>query len=497
MEKMTEKTDLEYFRAKGLMPFQAEFAVSFLESGENRYWEFVSPVGMGKTRLGAALIFYELETNLNKRLLVLAPASLLSQWQCEISAFLTKTELPCNPIIIDRKAYLELESNTTEDKSPWPFPSVILMSIDLAKRDDMVSSLISVSWDLIIFDESHLLSGGKRKTLLERLKKSEVARRGLLLTAIPKFFDNVVTKMTNWDVVDWDGRPLFPSFEKKMASIYYLRTEAESDFFRELQGFTARLPNSLSYGKFLETNMVRIASSSMYALERKLRRLFSNWGHLRNKIAHSVPWSGEDLESIQRDVSMGSDELAEVDELSQFATGEPLNFIDLYNELETLLDQIEDVSVDSKLDALISYVQEFYEDNNQTHLCIWCSYTNTVQYLGSSLQELGQPVWSNTGALGAVERMARIESFRQNGGILITTDAASEGATLEYVDECINYDLPINQQAFDQRWGRFLRLGRKRDFRMLVLKDESKTLLWEDEVFNTFADSDTSQRLFP
>jgi len=360
----------------------------------------------------------------------------------------------------------------------------------------MVSSLISVSWDLIIFDESHLLSGGKRKALLERLKKSEVARRGLLLTATPKFFDNIVTKMTNRDVVDWDGRPLFPSFEKKIAQIYYRRIEAECVFFQELQDFAARLPDSLSYGRFLETTMVRLASSSMYAIEENLRRLLFNWRHLRNKIAHNVPWTSEDLESIQRDVSMGSDDLGGIDELSQFAADEPLNFIDLYNELETLLDQIEDVSVDSKLDALISYVHEFHEDNNRTHLCIWCSYTNTVQYLSSSLQELGQSIWSITGALGAVERIDRIESFKQKGGILITTDPASEGATLEYVDECINYDLPVNQQAINQRWGRFLRFGRKSEFKMLFLKDRSKSLLWEDEVLNTFTDSDTSQGLF-
>jgi len=177
---------------------------------------------------------------------------------------------------------------------------------------------------------------------------------------------------------------------------------------------------------------------------------------------------------------MSVDEPAVVDELSEISTIQSQNFLGLYNQLESLLDQMEDVSVDSKLEAVISYARKFYEDKNRTHLCIWCSFANTVQYLSSSLQELGQPVWSITGSLKAVERMDSIESFREEGGILITTDVAPEGVTLEYVDECINYDLPTNPQAFEQRWGRFIRLGRKSEFRMIVIRDESKALQWEE-----------------
>ena len=477
---MSKKENLEYFRSKGLLPFQAEFALSFLESEEKEYWEFASPVGMGKTRLGSALILYELEKNSNKRLLVLAPASLLPLWQYEISSFLTTAKLPFIPTIVDRKKYLELESNATEYMSPWPLPSVILMSIDLAKRGDMASSLSSVTWDLIIFDESHLLSGGKRKALFDQLRKSEAGRRGLLLTATPKFFDNVLTKVTNWDVADWAGRPLFPIVEKKLSFIYYQRNEEERQFFNELQEFARRLIDSFSYGKLQATSILRAASSSMYSLEGMLRGFLDKWRHLRNKIAHNVPWTEEDLERVHRHFSMSVDEPAVVDELSEISTIQSQNFLGLYNQLESLLDQMEDVSVDSKLEAVISYARKFYEDKNRTHLCIWCSFANTVQYLSSSLQELGQRVWSVTGSLKAVERMDSIESFREEGGILITTDVAPEGVTLEYVDECINYDLPTNPQAFEQRWGRFIRLGRKSEFRMIVIRDESKALQWEE-----------------
>ena len=58
---------------------------------------------------------------------------------------------------------------------------------------------------------------------------------------------------------------------------------------------------------------------------------------------------------------------------------------------------------------------------------------------------------------------------------------ALEGITLEYVDECINYDLPNDPVTFTQRWGRFDRTGRTRNFRMLILRDKSQTLAREED----------------
>jgi superfamily II DNA/RNA helicase len=68
--------------------------------------------------------------------------------------------------------------------------------------------------------------------------------------------------------------------------------------------------------------------------------------------------------------------------------------------------------------------------------------------------------------------------------MLITTDAASEGMDLANVEECINYDLPLTPSACEQRWGRFLWLGRKAEFRMIILRDQSRALRWEEEILS-------------
>ncbi len=147
---MNKSPHTEFFRNKGLLPFQAEFAVNFLADDRKPYWQLASPVGTGKTRLAGAIIAYELEVGKRKRFLVLCPASLLFHWQSQISEMISSVNRDVTPMVIDRRTYLELESRVPVGKNPWPTTIIALMSIDLAKRDDMARNLGVVNWDLVI-----------------------------------------------------------------------------------------------------------------------------------------------------------------------------------------------------------------------------------------------------------------------------------------------------------------------------------------------------------
>ena len=63
------------------------------------------------------------------------------------------------------------------------------MSMDLAKREDMIGSISTITWGLIVIDESHLLTG-QRKALFDRLINGKVARRALLLTRLATHLDD-------------------------------------------------------------------------------------------------------------------------------------------------------------------------------------------------------------------------------------------------------------------------------------------------------------------
>lgn len=60
-------------------------------------------------------------------------------------------------------------------------------------------------------------------------------------------------------------------------------------------------------------------------------------------------------------------------------------------------------------------------------------------------------------------RSALIEHFRDEGTILIATEAASEGVNMQFCSLVINFDLPWNPQRVEQRIGRCHRYGQKHD----------------------------------
>lgn len=60
-------------------------------------------------------------------------------------------------------------------------------------------------------------------------------------------------------------------------------------------------------------------------------------------------------------------------------------------------------------------------------------------------------------------RTALIEKFRDEGSILLATEAAAEGINLQFCSLVVNYDLPWNPQRIEQRIGRCHRYGQKHD----------------------------------
>lgn len=68
-----------------------------------------------------------------------------------------------------------------------------------------------------------------------------------------------------------------------------------------------------------------------------------------------------------------------------------------------------------------------------------------------------------TGNPSADRRKALVDYFRDEGSIMIATEAASEGINLQFCSMLINYDLPWNPQRVEQRIGRIHRFGQKYD----------------------------------
>lgn len=68
-----------------------------------------------------------------------------------------------------------------------------------------------------------------------------------------------------------------------------------------------------------------------------------------------------------------------------------------------------------------------------------------------------------TGSRSADMRSALVDYFREQGRIMIATEAGAEGINLQFSSLVVNYDLPWNPQRIEQRIGRCHRYGQQHD----------------------------------
>jgi len=97
-----------------------------------------------------------------------------------------------------------------------------------------------------------------------------------------------------------------------------------------------------------------------------------------------------------------------------------------------------------------------------------------VLFNGSNTDEQSKLIYANwlarhqgsdkvTGSRTADMRSALVDYFREEGRIMIATEAGAEGINLQFCSLVVNYDLPWNPQRVEQRIGRCHRYGQKHD----------------------------------
>ena len=112
-----------------------------------------------------------------------------------------------------------------------------------------------------------------------------------------------------------------------------------------------------------------------------------------------------------------------------------------------------------------------------------------VTFNGQNNEELARSIYQDwaekhrdsgrlTGTLNVDRRMALVDFFRDEGEIMIATEAAAEGINLQFCSLLINYDLPWNPQRVEQRIGRVHRYGQKHDVVVINFLNKNN---WADQ----------------
>lgn len=123
---------------------------------------------------------------------------------------------------------------------------------------------------------------------------------------------------------------------------------------------------------------------------------------------------------------------------------------------------------DEKLDRLLEVVEnKSHQENNK--IILFSSFRHTLRYVERHLMEKGYRVAQINGSVKDEERLAlrqRFELPAENENaldILLFTEVGCEGLDYQFCDFMINYDLPWNPMAIEQRIGRIDRRGQKSD----------------------------------
>lgn len=91
-----------------------------------------------------------------------------------------------------------------------------------------------------------------------------------------------------------------------------------------------------------------------------------------------------------------------------------------------------------------------------------------------------------TGSRTADMRSALVDYFREQGHIMIATEAGAEGINLQFCSLVVNYDLPWNPQRIEQRIGRCHRYGQKHD--VVVVNFFNQTNAADQRVFQLLSE---------
>jgi superfamily II DNA/RNA helicase len=147
-----------------------------------------------------------------------------------------------------------------------------------------------------------------------------------------------------------------------------------------------------------------------------------------------------------------------------------------------LLDLVEQTRTDRRLEACKELVGGLAKSQTR-HAVTFCEFRATMSYVAAAVEGLDYPTQVLHGGMDSAQRDEVLDTFASRGGLLITTDGGSTGASWNFVEAAIHYDLPISAATFLQRESRYRRFGRTAPCTAYFFRDSSEASAIEDLLY--------------
>ncbi len=522
-----------------LTPHQIEAALFAFKSPLNKGCILADEVGLGKT-IEAGIVLAQLWSEHKRKILIVAPASLMRQWASEL---FDKFNLPS--IIMDRKQYNLLK------KQGYVNPFVIKDNIIICSYQMCASSQDDVrlaDFNLCVIDEAHKLRNvwtGKNVTS-QAIKTALSNTKKMLLTATP-IQNNVMDLYGLTSLIDDNIFGDYQIYREKYYRNYAenlleLRDRLSHFVHRTLREqvqpyirFTKRIPKTFHFTQTPDEikvydeirKLLLNSDEESYLIPSKQKHLLLLiLCKLMGSSVHSIVYTLEIMKKrlitlLNTGVDNGLDEIITEDVLEDddsIDESEETVKIDVeklkkeINNLTNIIQLAQKVKVESKYLALrdamdygIKFLKELganekvliFTESRRTQNYLYESlvndgYDEVLLFNGSNNDEISLKIYeewcakpenqeklNNSKSINM--RQAIIDYFRTKGKILIATGAGAEGLNLQFCSMVINYDLPWNPQVVEQRIGRCHRFGQEHD--VVVINFISSSNVVEQRIF--------------
>ncbi|MGG0740073.1 DEAD/DEAH box helicase [Niallia taxi] len=414
------------------LPHQLEVAKKVIEDMNGKAI-LADEVGLGKT-IEAGLILKEyMIRGLVKKVLILVPASLVTQWAIELN---TKFFIPA---VSQRKSYV------------WEQCDIVVSSIDTAKRAPHREIINNLDYDLVIIDEAHKLKNNKTKNyeFVQNLKKKFC----LLLTATP--IQNRVSEIFNLVSLLKPGHlgsetAFYEKYKKDSRSVN--DDEHLKELVNKVMIRNRRSDTGIEWTK-------RVVEAVTIEFTEEERALYDTIESLKgyeaddNAARTRSPFS---MITLQREACSSRESVYYTIQNMMKKTENPSQ--EFQDTINLLTSKINAITKNSKAEKALEIIKRADDK-----VIIFTEYRATQLYLQWYLKQHGITSVPFRGGFKRGKKDWMRDLFQNHAQVLIATEAGGEGINLQFCNHIINFDLPWNPMRLEQRIGRIHRLGQKKD----------------------------------
>jgi superfamily II DNA or RNA helicase len=414
--------------------YQVETARKVLRQFRGRVL-LADEVGLGKTIEAGMVLKEYLLRSMVESVLVLTPASLVGQWREELE---TKFDITCATTY---------DTLLRSDPDRFWRQKRVIASIAQARRTEHAERLLQHSFDLVVVDEAHHLRDRLSQSykLVDGLNK----RFLLLLSATP--VQNDLTELYNLltllkpgifkTLKEFKAAYMTPGKPRQPANPERLRELMRSAMIRNTRAVVAlKLPRR--HAATIRVDGVAGEREAHLELAAAARDLVAgNAGRHRLALRHLL-------------AAAGSSPAAAASAATRFAAGrsDASAWLALAQRWSAL-------AASGKEGALLDLLSR----NPIEKKLVFVHYRETLDRLASLLFRHGIAFARFEGSLSGPDKDAAIAAFRDEVPVLLCTESGGEGRNIQFCNTLINFDVPWNPMAIEQRIGRIDRIGQQRE----------------------------------